>query len=175
MKTRHWIFITIAGAALIAASAYLSLSGPRKGDLASDYSLVDTNGFQVTLSEYRGHPVVVQFWASWCGQCMAEIPQLNEFAKVYSAMGLKVLAISTDDPSDSELVRAIAKNILPNVTVLFDENAKIADAYSSFYLPDTFIIDKNGKIYDRFEGTAGLDWQDGAVKDSILQLLERGD
>jgi peroxiredoxin len=124
-----------------------------KGKPAPEFKLVDTTGKKVTLSQFKGHPVVVNFWATWCGPCKLEMPWLEELSNKYKGQGLVVLGLSQDDSTmtKDELAKA-AKKAGVTYTILMPDDVT-AKAYSlSDYLPETFYVDSSGKIVDHTLG-----------------------
>jgi len=123
-----------------AASVMISKSAP-------EFTLPALSGDTVSLADYRGKKaVVVSYWASWCGPCKVELPELREFYKRYhkADANFEILAISIDEEkADAEKYAAAEKLPFP---VLFDPHSKTADAYSVEGIPTTFVIDKDGKI-----------------------------
>src|SRR6266705_2728678 len=86
-------------------------AGPR------DPQLIDTQGYEKLVEQYRGEPLLVTFWATWCEPCRHEYPMLNELAKQYAPQGLKVVGVSLDDDGDLILMRrflARYKPVFPN-------------------------------------------------------------
>jgi peroxiredoxin len=122
------------------ASVMISKSAP-------EFTLPALNGDTVSLADYRGKKtVVVSYWASWCGPCKVELPELREFYKRYhkADANFEILAISIDDQKgDAEKYAEAEKLPFP---VLFDPQSKTADAYSVEGIPTMFVIDKSGKI-----------------------------
>jgi peroxiredoxin len=123
-----------------AASVMISKSAP-------EFTLPTLSGDRISLADYRGKKtVVVSYWASWCGPCKVELPELREFYKRYHKAGanFEVLAISIDEEkANAEKYAAAEKLPFP---VLFDPQSKTADAYSVEGIPTMFVIDKDGKI-----------------------------
>ncbi len=175
MQKRHWVIILIAGAAILAASAFLSSRTIKSGEYAPDFTLTSAVGDEVSLSDLRGKIVVIQFFASWCGQCMAELPEYNAFAGETDKETVAFVAISEDDPSDVEFVRMMAEQRLSNLTVLLDTDSKVADLFGSYSLPDTYIIDREGRLVRQYEGTADLNWRAGSIRDLIMKSINSGE
>jgi peroxiredoxin len=122
---------------------------------APAFTLKDTSGKKVSLSDYKGKAVVVDFWATWCAPCKIEIPWLEKLRDQYASQGLEVLGISEDDldQDDQKALLKEKKEITDsamklgiNYPVLFDEK-KVAEPYGGVdALPTTFYVDRNGKV-----------------------------
>ena len=120
---------------------------------APEFTLTALNGDTVSLADYRGKKtVVVSYWASWCGPCKVELPELREFYKRYhkADANFEILAISIDEEKAAAEKYAAAEK-LP-FPVLFDPQSKTADAYSVEGIPTMFVIDKDGKIVHAHAG-----------------------
>jgi len=113
---------------------------------APDFKLTTLAGEQVSLSGYRGKKVVVSFWASWCGPCRMELPELEAFYEKYHARNknFEVLAISIDD--DLRDAQSYAKDTNLTFPVLWDQGGKVSDAYNVDGIPTLFVIDESGKV-----------------------------
>ncbi len=131
--------------ALSATSALLPV-GFRIGDVAPDFTLRNTNGREVSLSGFRGQPVIINFWASWCTYCRVEMLELNALYKDESVRhGLVVLAVDTLD-SDRLSAESFIINKAFSFTVLWDENNRVANQYDVRALPVSFFVDRSGII-----------------------------
>jgi peroxiredoxin len=122
------------------ASAMMSKDAP-------DFSLPSLGGETISLADYRGKKnVVVSYWASWCGPCKVELPELRDFYQRHHQedTNFEILAISIDEErSDAEKYVATEKLPFP---VLLDPHSKVADTYTVQAIPTTFVVDKSGKI-----------------------------
>lgn len=119
--------------------------GPAVGEKAPDFTLEDLEGNAVSLSNFRGQPVIVNFWASWCGPCEIEMPALQEAYEARRETGLEVLAVNREEPAavvDAFFYDQLALSFTP----LLDTEATVADLYRVFNLPTTFFIDETGTI-----------------------------
>ena len=117
------------------------------GQVAPEFSLPDTAGVSVSLSDFRGKYVLLDFWASWCGPCMAEMPNVKEIYKKYHDQGLEILGVSLDSKKEP-WVNAIEKNELNwhHVSTLNKFDCPIAQRFRVTGIPRMYIIDKDGKI-----------------------------
>ena len=137
------------------------------GKAAPAFTLVTLEGKKVSLNDYKGHPVFVNFWATWCEPCKLEMPWLEEFSKKYADQGLVVLGISTDDVG-KDVVAKTAKKLGVTYPILL-KNDKIEDDYDIEYDPESFYVDKTGKV---LIATAGItDGQGG--KDEIEANIKK--
>lgn len=112
---------------------------------APAFSLKDSNGQTVQLSDYRGRVVLLNFWATWCGPCKSEIPWFVEFERQYKDRGFAVLGVSMDEDG-WDVVKPFLAGMNVNYRVLMGDEA-VAQAYGGVEsLPTSFIIDRQGRI-----------------------------
>jgi cytochrome c biogenesis protein CcmG/thiol:disulfide interchange protein DsbE len=134
------------------APQYLS---PLHGKPAPPFTLEDLSGKKISLTDYKGKALAINFWATWCAPCKVETPWLIDLRNRYAAQGFEVLAISADDidrkdarklsEEKQEIVRFVQKMRMP-YPVLIDGNS-VADSYGDFEaLPTTFFLDRNGIV-----------------------------
>lgn len=132
-------------------STYLSLNkNPQLGDSFADFTQRSLDGKQVSLSDYKGKVILLEFWPSWCGPCRIENPDLVETYGTYKAKGFEVLGVSLDTSEDS-WKKAIEKDRLPwvHVSELKGDKNTAALIYGVSGIPDNFLIDRNGTIVGR--------------------------
>lgn len=134
------------------------------GRLAPDFTIHD--GAQtVSLNQYRGKVVVLNFWASWCSYCAAEWPSLEELQKQFP--NVVVLAVAFDsDPND--YTQYVADNHLHNMTVVLDTTDRSNLAFGTTRPPETYIIDSKGMIRRKFIGAQ--DWSNAEIQDYLRSL-----
>lgn len=142
------LLVVLIGAALYAGGRFGSRTAI--GSVAPDFSLVDLDGNEVHLAELRGRPVIVNFWASWCGPCVEEFPLLREAAEENVGEGLVVLGIVYQDRSES--ARAFMQDNGGSWQALIDPDQRVASAYNIFAPPETFFIGRDGRIVGRHFG-----------------------
>jgi peroxiredoxin len=120
------------------------------GNPAVDFTQKDINGKLVSLSAYKGKYVLLEFWASWCGPCRAENPNLREAYKKYQDKGFNILAVSLDDDGD-KWKKAVDKDALPwaQISDLKGWSNEAAIQYGIRAIPANFLIDPQGKIVKR--------------------------
>jgi peroxiredoxin len=123
------------------------------GKPAPDFTLEDLEGNKVTLSSLKGQIVVVDFWATWCGPCRAEMPELNRLFQTYKEKGVIVLACNQQE--DKETVAKFMKENKLEFTALLDTDKKAADQYNVEGIPTTVLIDKKGLVRASEVGFSG--------------------
>jgi|SRR5580700_2542221 cytochrome c biogenesis protein CcmG/thiol:disulfide interchange protein DsbE len=137
------------------------------GNLAPDFTLTDLDGRKVTLSNYRGKVVLLDFWATWCGPCRTEIPHFVEMQNQYGPQGFQVIGISMDD--DAKPVREFALQYKLNYPVAVGDD-KLADRFGGVLgLPVNFIIDRQGRIHAKYLGATDVSVFDSDVKGLLAQ------
>jgi len=149
-------------------------TAPEIGKLAPVFELTDVNGKKVSLAEYKGKVILINFWATWCGPCKAEMPSLNNLFLAFKNDGLIVLSISVD--SSEKPVQSFLNGKVIAFPVLMDKEQEVYfDQYGVLGLPTSFIIDREGIIRDKIRGEREWDSQD--MKDKIVKLLapKKGD
>jgi cytochrome c biogenesis protein CcmG/thiol:disulfide interchange protein DsbE len=119
---------------------------PREGFSAPDFSLDQLGGGQIELSDLRGKVVMINFWASWCPPCRAEMPAIEKVYRTYKALGLEVLAVNaTNQDSESSASAFIAEFDL-TFPVLLDRTGSVSATYNLHGLPSTYFVDRKGVI-----------------------------
>ena len=138
--------ILVSGLVMAGCSANLpSAEGTPVGNPAPDFQLPNLDGKTVSLSDLRGKPVLLNFWASWCRPCRDEMPHIQQVYEEWSDKGLVVLAINLGE-SSSKVKEFVQSYGLP-FPVLLDTKGDIAQKYNvRGLIPTTFFIDKNGII-----------------------------
>ncbi len=121
--------------------------GTRIGDQAPDFTLKTLDGNTIHLSDFRGKPVFVNFWASWCPPCKAEMPDIEQSYEKHKAEGYVFLGINNaEDPTTVD--NFVHKQNRYTWTFVLDPDTKAADAYFVDGIPASFFIDRNGIIRD---------------------------
>ena len=153
-KSKSWILIFFFSILVIVGCQKEVEAGPT----APDFSLKDLSGKTVTLEQYRGKVVLLDFWATWCPPCRMTIPMLIELQDKYREKGLVILGISIDDPqqvADKDL-RYFVKMTKINYPVLRFNQKVMKDYFEGerVSVPTMFVVDRNGKIIDMIVGYA---------------------
>ena len=154
-------------AALVAGAVLYSLRRPHAPERrpAPDFTLPQLDGQQLQLSSYRGKVVLLDFWATWCVPCRAEIPQFIELQKKYGDRGLQIIGVSMDD--GPEPVRTFYEQFHMNYPVVMG-TAKTGEQYGGVLgLPIAFVISRDGLIHSKKIGAADM----AALEREIQKLL----
>ncbi len=149
------VVLLIGGLAWIAASrpatpTDTSPPAPRPGFTAPDFELPTLDGDTIRLSALRGHPVVINFWATWCPPCRAEMPAIVQEYERYRDRGLIVLAVNqAEEPTK---VAAFRDEFAMTFPILLDARMRVSEQYNIRFLPTTFFIAADGTITDVVTG-----------------------
>jgi thiol-disulfide isomerase/thioredoxin len=135
-----------------------------------DPELIDTQGYQKLLQQYKGKPLLVNFWATWCEPCRDEYPMLNELAKQYAPQGLKVVGVSLDQDGDLILMRrflARYKPVFPNYRKKKGDEDAFTQAVLPRWngsLPTSVFYAKDGQQVGHLVGAGDHDTYEAAIK-----------
>src|SRR5437899_2656703 len=142
---------------------------PQKGSLAPTFELKSIpEGKSIALASLRGKPVLLNFWATWCGPCKIEMPWLVDLQKKYGPDGLQIVGVAMDDTSDKEIAD-FAHKMGVNYVVL-KGTEKVGDLYGGIEgLPTTYYLDRSGKVVDVTIGLASESVIEDAIKKSLAQ------
>jgi len=141
------------------------------GSRAPDFtaSTLDATPRVKTLADYEGEVVVLNIWATWCGPCRVEMPSIEALHKSLGPKGLKVVAVSVDDPGSEEAIREFAKEYALTFEILHDPSGKIRALYQTTGVPETFVIGRDGVI--RRKVIAAADWNSVDNRRQLAGLL----
>lgn len=142
---------------------------PRVGHLAPDFLLPTLDGRQVRLSDYRGHVVFLNFWATWCGPCRVEMPAMERLYREFRPKGFAVLAISTD-VEGATVTKPYRDSLGLTFTIAHDPEMVAGRLYGVRTLPVTFLVNRDGVITHQIFGAR--DWQDAEARNGLRALLQ---
>jgi cytochrome c biogenesis protein CcmG/thiol:disulfide interchange protein DsbE len=145
MKRWIWLAVPVLVLSFILVDTIGSGKAGKESTPAPSFSLKDLNGKEISLSDYAGKVLYMNFWATWCPPCRAEIPDFISFYKEYKDRGLEVLGVSVDQMSP-EKVLAFAKANGMNYPVVMYTMELINDYRPGNAIPTTIVIDRKGKI-----------------------------
>ena len=134
----------------------------KEGENAPNFSLINLDGKEISLNQFRGKHVLINFWATWCGPCKIEMPSLEALYERFKDRNFVLLAIS-NDMFGANIVKPFVKAHNINFPVLLDQRLKVSNAFGVVSLPTTFMIDPQGKIIGALFGA-----EDWATPSNIL-------
>jgi cytochrome c biogenesis protein CcmG, thiol:disulfide interchange protein DsbE len=138
---------------------------PRIGSPAPDFTVQDAER-KVTLSQYRGQVVVLNFWATWCPPCVEETPSLVQMNDRLKNKGITLVGVSVD--VDADAYHRFIKNHKIDYVTVRDSDQKSNNLYGTFKFPETYIIDRNGTLRRKFIGA--VDWNSREITEFLSKL-----
>ena len=141
------------------------------GSKAPDFHALTIDGEPrpKTLADYRGSVVLLNIWATWCGPCVVEMPSIQRLHDRFGARGLKIVAVSVDNPGTQDGIRAFRDKYGLTFEILHDPTFRIKRIYQTTGVPETFIIAEDGTIRRKYIGAD--DWDSEANQALIAALL----
>ncbi|MDR2552944.1 MAG: redoxin domain-containing protein [Treponema sp.] len=133
-----------------------------------DFSLPLLKGGTAKLSSYRGKAVILNFWATWCPPCRAEMPAMEALYRRFKSQGLEMLAVNCGE--ETLLVENFIKNNNYSFPVPLDRQREVSGRYGISAIPSTYILDRDGKIILRITGS--VNWEDSRLNAAIDTLLK---
>jgi len=145
----------------------LGFQTPNEDLQAMDFSLQDLSGRETALSSFTGKVIFLNFWATWCGPCKAEIPSLEQLYRELGDRGFTILAVNSQEAADQ--VSSFVEESGMSFPVLLDSSGKVGATYGVRAIPTTYIIDPQGAIRARMVGTR--DWYSPEIISLVKDLL----
>lgn len=146
-----------------------TVPSPREGFVAPDFTLEGIDGETLTLSDLRGSVVVINFWASWCPPCRAEMPALQEVYENTRERELEILAVNTTYQDNEADAVALVDEMGLDFTILLERTGEMARLYQLRAMPSTFFIDREGIIR---KVILGGPMSEATLQTAIEELLE---
>lgn len=150
--------------------AYESLTPLSDKPAAPDFLLRDMDEGIHKLSDYKGKPVIVNFWATWCPPCRAELPSMNRAWKKVKDEGIQMIAINVGE--DEDTIFAFSGDYPIDFTILLDETGEEINNWPIKGLPTTFVIDPQGRI--AYKAVGGREWDNDKLLDLVRGLKVKG-
>jgi peroxiredoxin len=165
-------FSCVLAIALVATQVARAANAPKTltpwtGGSTPPLALKDVAGAVHDLARYRGKVVLINFWATWCEPCRAEMPSLQRLRERLPDTSFAVLAINVDEP-DARVRRFLEETRL-DLPVLLDPNKTVTRAWGVRVMPTTFVVGRDGRIRYRLLGEA--DWGTDAIVATLTQLM----
>jgi thiol-disulfide isomerase/thioredoxin len=163
-----WIWLSAVPAA---ATSNGRIPNPRQGFLAPAIELNSLEGSEMTLASLRGRVVVVNYWASWCPPCRAEMPALEQTYQAQRDQGLEILAINATNQDSAEAAREFVAERGLSFPILLDVDGRVGARYQIRALPSTYFIDRDGIIR---KVIIGGPMSEATLRSTVQQLLQEG-
>jgi len=128
-------------------------AGINEGQLAPDFQLQNLSGESVKLSDYKGKKVILNFWASWCPPCKAEMPHMEQFYKEHKNSDISLVSVNlTNAEKSMSSVKQFMNDYKLTFPILLDKDGMIGNEYQAITIPTSYIIDSTGVIQKRIVG-----------------------
>jgi DsbE subfamily thiol:disulfide oxidoreductase len=134
---------------------------------APDFTLTNPEGKKVTLRDYRGKVVFLNFWASWCGPCRQEMPGMDRLYREFKGKDFEMLAVNVKDKREDAL--KFVKELKITYPIVMDPQGEIGLLYGAWGMPMTYLIDRKGQVLARMWGDA--DWYSTGARNLIKALI----
>ena len=170
-KTDHLLILLLcilSGALVFEINASIRQPVVVEGDTAPDFTITADNGQTVSMPHFQGKLLVLNFFATWCGPCIEEVPSLSEFAKQYADKGVTVLSISVDQ--NEQAYKNFVAKYKPAFLTVRERN--LHEKFGTFMYPETYLITADGKVLRKIAASA--DWSTPDVSqyfDGLLRTL----
>jgi len=136
---------------------------------APAFTLQDGDGKPVSLADYKGKVILLNFWGTWCPPCRQEMPSMERLYKRQHNKGFVVLAINQTETSEDVFIYTSQLSVTPTFKILYDKKSEVSAEYRVVGLPTTFLIDKKGII--RYRAVGGRDFDSPKVEQQISSLI----
>ena len=161
----RWASFLTAILVLLLTGCYQGSRPPHIGAAAPDFTVQDSDR-KVSLDEFRGKVLVLNFWATWCPPCVDEMPSLVQMQQRMKGKGVEVLAVSVD--VDQSAYQHFLKAYNVDLLTVRDPDHKSNNLYGTFKFPETYIIDRQGILRRKFVGP--IDWGQPEIVDYLSKL-----
>jgi peroxiredoxin len=162
------LFVLLGGTALL-LFASVAPDPVVRGEAAPDFSALRLDGREsVSLSDFEGEVVLINFWATWCKPCEDEMPAMQKLYEALRPLGFELLAVSVDkEPTE---VAAFRDRMGLSFPILLDSDEEVSRSYQTMGYPESILVDRRGRVVERYVGPR--DWDDPAYVARIRGLLE---
>lgn len=163
LKLISVISIVLYSHVLLAGQSLTALAEPVT---APDFILQDMDGVKHRLSDYKGKPVIINFWATWCPPCRAEMPSMQRAWDKIKDQNIAMLAINVGE--DEDTIFTFLGDYPADFSILLDASGEVSEQWPLKGLPTTFIVSPDGKIV--YQAIGGREWDDEQLLEQIRKL-----
>lgn len=146
------MFVRVFAVLALSACAGIEARPPEVGDLAPPFTALAMDGSEVRGEDLVGAPYMLNVWATWCGPCRREMPDLQELHEAYADRGFQVVGVSVDNRAAGDAIRMFVDELGIRFPILHDPTAEVQDSYFLIGLPGTFLMDAEGRIVRKWTG-----------------------
>lgn len=150
LLSSHWTWLGVGGVLVVGALLLILATPGGNADAAPDFTLAALDGQPVSLSDYRGQYVLVNFWATWCPPCRAELPDLVSFYHDHADDGFMLIGVNEQEPAQTASLFLAQQGL--EFLVVTDSDGAVLGQYGTQSLPSSFLIDPNGVIVQQWSG-----------------------
>ena len=136
---------------------------------APDFTLAMPDGKKVSLKDYRGKVVFLNFWATWCPSCRTEMPDMSKLYQEFKGKGFEIVAVNVKDKRDDAM--KFVQNMKLTYPIMLDPEGEVGLLYGAWGMPATYLIDRKGVVLARLWGPA--EWYSPAARNLIKTLIEQ--
>lgn len=167
MNSISYLLLLVTVAASFLSAPGLADAAPRPGQPAPNFKVISTTGQTISQENYRGHVLILDFFATWCQPCRLSIPHLVEINRKYGKQGLQILGLSVDDEGE-RVIRTFTDEFRVNYPVALAGDSTTT-GFGVRSVPVMFLVDKKGKIVEVYRGYT--DEMARSMEQSIKRLL----
>ena len=164
-KISGFLFCCLLAATVLAEQTLTPIPGKV---MAPDFTLQDTNGKTHRLSDYRGRPVIINFWATWCPPCREELPSMNRAWHLIKEQGIAMLGINMGEDEDTIFI--FSADYPTDFPILMDQSGEVIEQWPVKGLPTTYVVAPDGSIAYRAIGSR--EWDAKELLDRVRALME---
>jgi cytochrome c biogenesis protein CcmG/thiol:disulfide interchange protein DsbE len=140
---------------------------PVAGHPAPDFTLKTLDGQEVSLSDFRGQPVVLNFWATWCGPCRVEMPHFQEAYSVHQDDGVVILGVNLTERDSPGEIPGFVDEFSLTFPIVLDETGEVAKSYKAFGQPASIFVNRDGTVHQVFYGPVNKAFIDARISELL--------